>query len=51
MNICVLCQTPVHYFQMVRGILLCNQCAADFRPIPRQQKREWKRRREIATSR
>lgn len=44
MSVCTLCSTEVVYYQMVRGILLCNPCAADFRPIPTKQKREWKRR-------
>jgi hypothetical protein len=40
---CTLCSTEMHYYQVVRGIVLCNPCAADFRPIPKKQKREWKR--------
>jgi hypothetical protein len=41
---CTLCSSKTFYHQVVRGIVLCNPCAADFRPIPRAQKREWKRR-------
>lgn len=40
---CTLCSMQMHYYQVVRGIVLCNPCAADFRPIPKKQKREWKR--------
>jgi hypothetical protein len=40
---CTLCSTRIFYFQTVRGIVLCNPCAADFRPIPKKHKREWKR--------
>lgn len=46
MKTCTLCSTQIYYHQVVRGIVLCNPCAADFRPIPRKQKREWKRRED-----
>jgi hypothetical protein len=46
MKTCTLCSTEMYYYQTIRGMELCNPCAADFRPIPRKQKREWKRRED-----
>lgn len=41
---CTLCGIPVQYYRVVRGIKLCNPCAADFRPIKEREYQRGKKR-------
>lgn len=37
---CVLCGTPMLFFQILSGIRMCNSCAADWRPMYRRRRRD-----------